>query len=260
MIHQETGFPCVNAATYAGLGIDYILQRARSLVKPGDLVLLPLEYESYIEDGKLNSSLIDYVFARDTNYLRSVGFIKQIRFLSGISLSRLQTGILGKFRTPERWQDYYKSENLNQYGDETGNRESGMSRKEYKALDSLKPRQDFQGYISSTHGMKIIQNFVDWSNTNQIKILATWPNMLWFDVYQKDTYQTFFKSLEDFYDQIKVPIVGKPRDFLYDKSLFYDRIYHLNDQGVHHRTRQLIDLLKPILEREMDRVKIQSTR
>jgi hypothetical protein len=32
---------------------------------------------------------------------------------------------------------------------------------------------------------------------------------------------------------------------MYDKSMFYDTNYHLNDQGRRRRTEQLIDLLKP---------------
>ena len=35
---------------------------------------------------------------------------------------------------------------------------------------------------------------------------------------------------------------------MYDKSMFYDTRYHLNDVGVRQRTQQLLDLLNPYLK------------
>lgn len=246
MIREQTNVPCVNTATYAGLGVDYILNRARSLVKPGDIVLLPLEYEVYTDDGELNGALIDYVLARDSEYLRSLNWIDQIRFITGVSLTRVQDGILAKLGTPKQWQSHYKSKNLNQYGDDTGNRASTMTKKEFKALDELQPKE-IQGYIKSSYGMKVINKFVEWSQENNIKVIATWPNTLWFEAYQEQEVKKFFQSINDFYQNIKVPLLGNYRDFMYDKSRFYDTSYHLNDKGVHYRTKQLIDLLQPFL-------------
>ncbi|NEO00101.1 MAG: hypothetical protein F6K50_32935 [Moorea sp. SIO3I7] len=78
-------------------------------------------------------------------------------------------------------------------------------------------------------------------------MIATWPNTIWFDVYQEPRQQYFFKSIEHFYQRLGVTILGKAEDFMYDKSMFYDTSYHLHDLGVNHRTQQLIDLIKPYL-------------
>lgn len=207
IIREETNFPCVNAATYAGLGIDYILNRARSLVQPGDTVLLPLEYEFYTDDGELNGALIDYVLARDFEYLKSLNWLDQIRFITGVSLTRVQDGILAKLGTPKQWQSHYKSENLNQYGDDTGNRASAMTKKEFKALEELQPKE-LEGYVKSSYGMKAIKDFVDWSLKHNIKVIATWPNTFWFEAYQQQQAKDFFQSINDFYQTIKVPLLG----------------------------------------------------
>ncbi|NEO78411.1 hypothetical protein [Moorena sp. SIO4G3] len=100
-INKETFVSCLNGATYAGLGIDYILTRAHSWLKPGDLVLLPLEYEHYTDDGKPTAALIDYLLARDPKYLLSLNLINQFRFISGIPLKRVQercSAVLGRQR------------------------------------------------------------------------------------------------------------------------------------------------------------------
>lgn len=253
IIREETKFPCVNAATYAGLGIDYILDRGRSLLQPGDTVILPLEYEFYTDDGKLNGALIDYVLARDLEYLKSLNLLDQIRFITGVSMTRVQDGILARLGTPKQWQSHYKSKNLNQYGDDTGNRASDMTKKEFKALEELQPKE-LQGYIKSSYGMKAINNFVYWSQKNNIKVIATWPNTFWFEAYQEQKAKEFFQSINDFYQTIKVPLLGTYRDFMYDKSMFYDTSYHMNDKGVRYRTKQLIDLLKPFLFKKVSQL------
>lgn len=40
-------------------------------------------------------------------------------------------------------------------------------------------------------------------------------------------------------------VLGRPQDFVYDDSLFFDSVYHLNAQGRHRRSVHLADLLKP---------------
>jgi hypothetical protein len=247
MIQEDTGVPCVNGGTNAGLGIDYILWQARSLVKPKDIILLPLEYESYIDDGIPKNQVIDYVFSRDLKYLSSVDFITQIRFISGISFERLKIGILAKFNPPQPLKTVYQSETINDYGDETKNRESDRTIDQINEVDRAKP-SPIAGYLKSSQGMKSIENFIAWCRKNDIEVIATWSNTINFPIYQEQEQQEFFQSIEDFYKRMKVPILSNPTNAMYDKSMFYDTMYHLHDRGRRYRTRQLIDLLRPYLE------------
>src|SRR4051794_13299074 len=45
VIERETGVPTVNLGTHAALGPAYILYLVRRIVRPGDIVLLTMEYE-----------------------------------------------------------------------------------------------------------------------------------------------------------------------------------------------------------------------
>ena len=40
VLEKELGVPTVNAATHAGLGMAYILERGKKLLRPGDTVVL----------------------------------------------------------------------------------------------------------------------------------------------------------------------------------------------------------------------------
>lgn len=251
LIHEEANFPCVNASTNVGLGLEYILNFARLMAKEGDLIIMPLEYHVYSSEEQINDVVIDYVFARNPQYLLSVDWLDKIHFISGISYPRLARGIMAQIKTPEPRLDGYQSENLNEYGDETSNREANITKYQRKQIADIEPFNvlEKKGYIQSTQGLEVLKNFIIWAQKNNIQIIATWPNTVWFEEYSEPETQLYFQSIKDFYQSLNVPVLGEPRDFMYDKSMFYDTEYHLHDRGVRLRTQQLIQLLQPYLDR-----------
>ncbi|MEB3826133.1 hypothetical protein [Phormidium sp. CCY1219] len=246
-VAAQTGVPCVNAATHGTLGTDYIFRKARSLAKPTDIVLLPLEYHFYKQRDTLNNVFIDYVVASNPSYLLSLNPFQQIRFVLGTSFPRLLNGMINKTiyylnSEPRENTNLF----LNEYGDIKKNKEANITSNLIHIVAEEKP-MELQGYLRSTSGMKSIRKFVEWARENQIQVIATWPNTIGFDVYQEAKSQEYFQSIKDFYQEIGVPVLGEPEDFMYDKSMFYDTSYHLHDRGTRHRTRQTIDLLLPYL-------------
>ncbi len=250
MIQEKTRLTCVNAATGVTLGIDYLLRGVRSWVKPGDLVIFPLEYEYYAYNGIPESSFVDYVFSRDPNYLKSLDLVTQIRFISGLTFERLQEGIRIKSKSSQFKDIVAKSREFNEYGDEAKNRESSMSKDVLNRNDRYTPNQLLlkTASIHETQGMKTISDFVNWCHQNNIKIIATWPSTVWFDAYQDSKQQEFFQDIEEFYQKLGVPLLGKARDFMYPQSMFFNSSYHLHDRGRSQRTQQVLDLLEPYLQ------------
>ena len=249
MIQKETKFPCVNAATHLGLDIGYILDFSRNIASEGDIILMPLEYEVYKYDGKLSDVLIDYVFARDPSYITSRNLMTQVHLFGGISFSRIARGIIGKFFPPTQRNFGYQSKTLNDYGDETNNREADITPSQVRRVAAEEPIGDLVegGFIKSTNGMKLISEFVAWCHNNNIKVIASWPSIIDFEEYNQKSTQVFLKSIEDFYQSIKVPVIGNPMNFMHNRSLFYDTGYHLNDRGTRQHTKKIIDLLQAYL-------------
>jgi hypothetical protein len=248
IIEEETKFPCVNGSTSISVGIDYLLHYARSWAKPGDIVLLPLEYTHYQYDGKPFDELVDYVISRDPKYLLSADLITKIRILGGVSFSNLLVKRIFQPKFPQLGTNISQEIAVNKYGDKTNNIESNMTPELLKKRDEFEALR-FGGYIKSSQGMESISKFINWCKQNNIKVIATWPNTMKFEIYKEFRQQEFFRSIENFYKSIGVPLLGKPEDFMYNKSMLYDAPYHLNDRGVRQRTRQLIDLLRPYLPR-----------
>ncbi|HEY9614541.1 hypothetical protein [Allocoleopsis sp.] len=246
MIDEATGVPCVNAGTYAGLGLDYILNRAHSLAKPGDIILLSLEYGLYQDNGGPSAQLIDYVFSRDPKYLLALDFRRKTYFISWISYDRLALGMAAKLKTPQPIAGGYESKNLNKYGDETSNVKSNITEIKKQMIEQAKPIEADVDVIT-VYSQQSISNFIKWCRNQQIKVLVTWPGTMWFESYKEKKKQEYFKRLEYFYRKERVPVLGKPTDFMYNKSMFYDTSYHLNEQGVQQRTGKIINFLQPYL-------------
>jgi hypothetical protein len=255
-IHDRLEMGCVNFGTHAGISVDYMLYRTKAVAQPGDTVILPLEYSVYTDNGQPRDVFIDYVVSRDPKYLLSLNPISISKFIFGISFDRLKTGIITKFNPkPDQFyiQTPYHPDHINEYGDQTYNLVTNIAEKQAQALDQIQPMTQLVYYIQSSYGMKRIQEFVTWCHKHNIQVLATWPNTVWFEFYRGKTQTEYWQSIKDFYHRIQVPVLGQPEDFMYDKSLFFDTLYHLNDQGVNKRTQQLIVLLKPYLASDNSR-------
>lgn len=255
IIASSIKVPCINGGTTATLGIDYILYNARSWAKKGDAILLPLEYVHYSHSGIPNQELIRYTFAYDLNYFKQANPIKKIRMLYGLPFGYIIDNYIFKSFDKE-YQNSQKVEKeiiykvygeLNKYGDVTDNTEANMTPKMLKKVEALKPLK-FKNKEFGNPGTESIISFIKWCKSNNIKVMATWPNTIWFEAYNGKEQQEYLQKIEKLYNKLQVPVIGKPFDFMYDKSLFYDSAYHLNARGVRQRTQQLIGMLEPYLK------------
>ena len=164
MLQTSTRVPCLNGGIHAGVGSDYLFNRARSWLNPGDMVLLPLEYNYYRENNVLSDRLVDHVMAHDPTYLRSVDLKTKIRFLAGISFNRLGQGVMAKLKQSSSSQAFAingQEVNKNQYGDNTNQREADLTPELRQKIANLKPLP-INGYLKSSHGMESISKFIDW--------------------------------------------------------------------------------------------------
>jgi flagellar basal body P-ring protein FlgI len=142
----------------------------------------------------------------------------------------------------------YQSKTVNKYGDETINQKANMTEKQYHILNNSKPIE-IETSQTSRYALNEINDFIIWCKEKNIKPRITWPNTLNFEVYKENVKQEFFQKIEQYYNDMKISVLGKPEDFMYNKAMFYDTSYHLNDIGVRYRTQQIIELLRPDLER-----------
>ncbi|PSR19091.1 hypothetical protein C8255_04060 [filamentous cyanobacterium CCP3] len=247
LVQDELNIPCFNGGMNAGLGIRYLLYRGKEWLMPGDIVLLPLEYEHYMSTGVPGAVQVDYVAAFDVRYLSSLNWLTKFKFAMGISIPRIVEGISNRIKQIEPIDVASESGKPPlPTGDHSFIQELESTPQLKKRISELQPML-LKKTSELTPGMKSIAEFVEWCHQRDITVVATWPNTIWYESYENSVSDSFFNDIIDFYENLSVPVLGRPKDFMYDKSLFFDTRYHLNNEGIQIRTRKTIDLLRSVI-------------
>ena len=143
---------------------------------------------------------------------------------------------------PIKIESGYSSQYLNTNGDMTNNH----IEKSY-APSSLKAKigkEVFKEPPITVDAKSQLTDFINYCQQSNIIIYAAWPNYLWKEKEFSGKDLDGIHAIESFYRDHNVEILGNYNDCLYDAELFYDTIYHLNEEGKRIHTDYLIQLLK----------------
>jgi hypothetical protein len=243
-IEETLNIPTVNIGVYAGLGMHYILEKTKTLAKPNDIILLPLEYEHYLYDGELTRELIDYTIARDEQYFTNLPLIKRARFVFSTPISRLIRGMNARL-SPSDIKRQTSTSVLKMVFAENTDQE--IPPEILKRLSRLKPRLPAKKLDKNSQSWELLRNLKKWCLQNQITLIATFPNFMYFKEYEAQKERSFFNKIIDFYNKEGIFLMGDPYSFMYPKSYFLDTRYHLNRRGRAVHTAKVITLLKDMI-------------
>ena len=249
-IEKQTGVRALNMGTHAGLGIEHILFWARKVARPGDTVLLVPEYELYLSQGGYEPR-DDYVLAYDAEFFHQMSLWDKIAMATRIPFKRIQKGYHNKHHpeSPPRPHPPYTegASYIDSYGDETGNLAV------HRANNG--PNMDLEAQIllnglTSDHGrgFDFIRDFVLWARAHQIKVLATFPNIMHHPEYDSAKADSAIAKITGFYGSLGVPVVGTAREAMLPRDEFFDTYYHLTRESALIRTDRLVPELKPYLK------------
>lgn len=233
---KQLGISSINLGVNAGLEIDYILDIAKRNLKSGDIVILPLEYEHFNKTKNLNQSRIAYILNYDKEYFDKLPSLEKLRYLTSISFDEF---IMSFFANKNEVN--YNSQTINQNGDETAN----FDKTKINAFVNRKSHDMAiaEPILTKSYGIEKIIEFAKWCEANNIKMFLSWGSTIDFPIYHTPRYDEYFSSLQSFFQNENIKMLGLPQDFLYPKEYFYDTNYHLNDKAMTIRTQKLIQLL-----------------
>jgi hypothetical protein len=246
-IEKELNIPTVNFGVMAGLQIDYILDRVKRILKPGDVVIVPLEYSQLLYNGNLDEVRTIFILMFDKNYFHSLPFFEKIKYFVNISPRTVTLSILSiirKIQGNKKSFSAYETHSLNKNGDDLSNIGNDWVKKKY---DSILPVDIQKGDLKETIGLKKINEFNLWCNKNNINFFVSYATTIYFDAYLNTEYQEYFNKIQSYFKEHNIKTIGYPSDFFYDKDLFYDTIYHLNSFGATYHTKRLLPKIKEIL-------------
>lgn len=118
--------PCINASIGVGLGLDFLLDQWRPLLKPGDLVYMPLEYSQYRfsraeMDGGLQNALL---VQSHRGYLWRQGWQRIAAAYGSFDLSFMLQGLAEMGLQSRGFKRRTSTDTLTPQGDEAGHTES----------------------------------------------------------------------------------------------------------------------------------------
>jgi len=257
LIQQQTGVPTINMGTSAGYPLNYRLDCLKKIVRPGDTLLLALEYESY-GDKLVNYSDAgdDYLLARAPEYFLQTSLLYKIEMATRIPFKRLQKGWRNR-ETPERerppglpYIPYLPItpgiDCLDDNGDEVFN----------MAATRHPPGPEMQDLCSAladglpserTAGFETIDSFLQWARAQHITVLATFPNIIKEPAYDEPNGQKAIETITHFYASRGVPVIGTAKEAMLPPDQFFDTVYHLTHEAAIQRTERLIPELEPYL-------------
>jgi hypothetical protein len=225
------------------LGMDYILYQSKKILKPHDIAILPLEYSFYQVDGLPSEVYIDYIFSRDVEYFKSLPFLSQISIVFSTSFERLFNGYKYFITSLKKTSGVYGIQNINKYGDQINIDFNQMTENDFIFLNSLNYKRLKSSNISKEFE-KLMNEYIQWANDNQIKVVFMPPNYMHFTYYDSNEYLEFLNNIYRFYQDKNLIFIGDSKKYMYEKNLYYNSVYHLNDKGVEIRTNQIINDLK----------------
>ena len=236
-ISEAIDVPSFNFGLQAGLGLRLMLYEARKVLRRGDTAILVLEYSHYIDD-RWNEVSSDVLFGCGGDYFRQMGLLEKFEAL--LSLTPLRVFNLlppGNRRTTSSDEATERPVRL-RYGDRAT---SGSEVIDEATLRRLQLYQPIPILVRpNAEGPRALASFVDWARDHGVKVVATWPNTIYFPAYEL---APGFAEITSFYERLGIPVVGRPQDAMYPTSLFHDTSYHLNATGISRRTSDMISMI-----------------
>lgn len=80
-------------------------------------------------------------------------------------------------------------------------------------------------------------------------MVVSYPSTIAFERYHTPEASPFFQAIRATFDALGVPVVGEPKDAMYERAAFFDTRYHLTRETASVRTRTLMEGLRPHLRK-----------
>jgi hypothetical protein len=263
LLEESLGVPTFNVSLHGRLFLWQTLPDVQADLAPGDHVLLIPGFETYPPAPRYDSWLTSQVMTWDAEYFWQRGAVEKIRFIGSVPFPRIVAGCLMQAigrdlpgvaarrlrppaeiieeyerRSPSRVTDrasVYSPLNLTTRGDIDRTLDVPVDRSDYGLGGPFRENRDTWNTLKA---------FRDFCRAHDIRVYFSWPPMRRSRGLTSDPVRRQLLEIRRRVQELGIPILGEPEEFVYDKSLFSDTPYHLNHRGRDLRTRQLVRLLR----------------
>jgi hypothetical protein len=231
-LEQQVGLPTVNMGLHARLGRDFMLNEVQDRVRPGDVVVVSLEYELLWGDNASGTLLLELLEQRP----ESIAYVpwhyyplildEGLQYISGLvrrSVNKMMSEII---TTPPP----YTRDSFNAWGDVVGHSTLPAT---YKPPDEplggklIQPDQVIAAVAR-------LNRFQEQCRHRGAKVVYFYPQVV-AQEFSQDS-ETLRSINECLRETLIIPILNKPDEMRYPAEWFFDTNYHLTPEGIQRRT------------------------
>ena len=228
VIEAMLAMPCVNGGIAVGIGLDYLFTRWRELLRPGDVVYLPMEEEQYTRSRAASALGPDasIMFRRDW---RTLSALPPERWLAAFFSYNLRTALMSLIEmamVEARFHDPRPETTgeMNAWGDHAGHTtERALSSR--AVLAGVVPHHATAAEIAAGHGAALIGTFVHWAAAHGIRAIGG-PSTQFIDSPTPNATEQAIRWIYQANGGEYLEVPGRAR---YPRTAFFDTAEHLNE-------------------------------
>ncbi|OHD63736.1 MAG: hypothetical protein A2176_14460 [Spirochaetes bacterium RBG_13_51_14] len=249
LVGKELHYAAVNMSLWGGLGTREHLEEIKPYLKPGDVVVITMEYpaaidKKYVEYIHTNKESKKFFFLMSprrhmAEYLANRQYCELFKIVHELAQLKAKSYIrnlvlLNFFHLCDTGFPNYSTE-FNTNGDRAT---------PYVVVRPLGDSNTIFNYPEwKNHAF--INDFTDYAAARNVKVV------FYFSHFPRAYYKLNERYIDAYYDlmkkKLKCIVLNKPSDFVYPEDYFAETVYHLNQKGEKIRSAQLSTMLKKIL-------------
>ena len=238
------GLPCVNAGIAVGFGLDYLFALWRPLLRPGDVVYLPLEEAQYTRSRSAAALGPDaaILFRHDRATLRALppdrwigaafSFGPRAALMSLIETALVRSG----FQDPRGAM----VGTVNAWGDHVGHTQA-LGASNARHLAALMPFHESPARIATGEGAAVVRDFIRWALAHGVRIVGGLPAGFADSPVPDDTRD----AIRAFHTETGARFLDLRTR--YPREAFFDTPDHLNETAQIDHSRRIAAALAVIL-------------
>lgn len=238
----ETGLPVLNMGLHGGLGLRYYLNSIRPYVENDDVVILSIEHTHYFTSPDFQSSnvlriLLGMDYFGQLPHISSLGqWLTIIRYHHEYTLNIMRSNIMNTDN--ECPGITYCRDSFNLYGDIRPEFMTSTDESRQKLLNNISIQDDFLNDVQiNDEAISLLNNFASEMQDQNVRVFIVLPPIP-DSLMTQSSAEIFGQQLRDV---LTIDILSEQAS--YPQSLFYDTIYHLNNEG----RSQYMDFIAPII-------------
>ena len=256
---EATGRTAVNLAMQGALPFDFYAALLRDLLRPGDIVVLPLEYAYY---GSVHPLIRDRVafleasvaLSMRPSYLLTRPVGDWLNFLRTLSLARLWEGARERLRPPAERQ--YRVGVIDAWGDNAADYWTPESHLHLRGALREEALRGLTEFDPDSPSVRSIVRFVEWARRHDVTVVAALPNTFEQPPFAGPELAELRRRIAGFWEQLRVPLLTAAATIGPEHVL--DTPYHPTLEGASVRTASLVAEFCRAVGGAMCRLKVQN--